>query len=76
VKVIVYLKERGSLKPIASVDVPDNAADPETTGWNTYTRSNQGLDAGTFEVHRQGKAFSRRRTTGIVSAASGLVDLP
>lgn len=58
------------MQRVATVEVPDTATDPETTGWNTYTRGAT-VAPGNYVTVRQGKRFRYEQRVSMVSTALG-----
>lgn len=72
---VVIYKERQDqggvwLQRVASVVVADTAADPETVGWNTFTRGAD-VPPGNYQTMRQGKRFRYEEKRSMVSTALG-----
>lgn len=72
--VIIY-KERTDpsgvwLQRVTTVTVPDTATDPETVGWNTYTRGAD-VPPGSYQAMRQGKRFRYEEKRSMVSTPLG-----
>lgn len=54
----IYRESAGhKLEKVDSVEVADNAPDPETAAWTAWTR-NASRDAGNYIVARRGKRFT------------------